>query len=318
MEKDKSDTCIALSIVVPVFNEEDVINEFFTVIQEVRDQLSFTTELIFVNDGSSDMSPEILRKLAKTHSNVHAVTLSRNFGHQLAVLAGLKEARGEKAVFLDCDLQDPPGLISEMYDQMNQGYDVVAAKRAKREGEGLFKKVTAFMFYRFLKNISGTEIPLDIGDFQMINSKVLEVFKGIKGENLYIRGFIPWMGFKRKDVEYQREARKAGSTKYSIRKMLNLAINGVLSLSNVPLRMCFFLGFIVVLSSFLYILRILYLRYVLDITVTGWPSIMTVVLFLGGIQILFIGIVGEYIARIYQCVDDKPTYIISERVSLEE
>jgi glycosyltransferase involved in cell wall biosynthesis len=319
MEKTQFGKQIDLSIIIPVFNEEDIIDKFFNSIQEVRKQLKGESELIFVNDGSIDRTLEILKDLVKKYEGIHVINLSRNFGHQLAVLAGLHSAEGKRAVFLDCDLQDPPELILEMSNEMdNNGYDIVAAKRLKREGEGFFKRTSAFIFYRFLKMISKVDLPLDVGDFQMINDKMLQVFKGIKGENLYLRGFIPWMGFKRKTINYERKPREAGKTKYSLKKMIELGLNGVLSLSYFPLKLCSFTGVIVVISSFLYILRILYIRFILDIAVVGWTSVMTIILFLGGIQILFIGILGEYIAKIYQFVDDKPAYIISDKISSAE
>lgn len=318
MEKNQAGSGIALSIVVPVYNEEKTIEVFFDAIQKVRREIGVETELVFVDDGSKDRSLDILKGLAGKAKGIRVISLSRNFGHQLAVLSGLHSARGKRAVMLDCDLQDPPELILEMYREMDKGYDVVAAVRTKREGESVFKKTTAFMFYRILKMISGVDMPVDTGDFQMLNGKILEVLGSVKGENLYIRGLIPWMGFKRGSVPYERKPRTAGKTKYSLKKMVRLALNGIMSLSYFPLRLCFFTGFIIVICSFLYILRVMYVRFVLDIAVAGWASMMTVILFLGGIQILFIGIVGEYIAKIFQFVDDKPAYIISERISSEE
>ena len=287
MNENNTGKNIALSIVVPVFNEEEVLESFFASIQDVIKELAVRTELIFVNDGSSDRTEDILRSFVKKHKGIRVLNFSRNFGHQLAVFAGLQNALGEKAVFLDCDMQDPPDLIPEMYREIDKGYDVVAAKRESREGEGVFKKFTAFLYYRFLKIISGVEIPLDIGDFQMINSKILKVLKGVRGDNLYIRGFIPWMGFKRSVIKFERKARGAGQTKYSLKKMINLALTGVLSLSYLPLRICSVTGFIVVLFSFLYLMRVFYIHFILQSSVTGWSSLMTVILFLGGIQILF-------------------------------
>ncbi len=308
---------IELSIIVPVYNEEQTLTEFMNRIESVRDKLTNRSEIVFVNDGSKDNSTSILHLFSQRHNDIRVICLSRNFGHQTALIAGIHYAQGRSIVFIDSDLQDPPELIIDMYHRLKEGYDIVAAQRKKRTGEGIFKIYSANLFYTFLRSISKIDIPPNIGDFQMLGAKPLNAIKSIKGNNLYLRGIIPWMGFKRFIIPYIRSPRFAGKTHYTFGKMFNLALNAVTSLSDLPLRVCTIVGLWIVLISFLYLLRVLFLRLVMNITVPGWSSLISIILFLGGIQLIFLGIIGEYIANIYHFVNEKPPYLVSDEFHSE-
>lgn len=303
---------IGLSIIVPVYNEEETLQEFMKTIEQVRGKLPVRSEIVFVNDGSKDGSIDLLRSFAGKYKDIRVVTLSRNFGHQTALIAGIHRVQAKSIVFLDSDLQDPPEVIVDMYRRLSEGYDIVAAQRKERKGENFFKVATANIFYGLLRMITKVDVPPNIGDFQMLGERPARVLKEIKGENLYLRGIIPWMGFNRSVIPYSRNPRFAGKTHYTFRKMFELALNAMTSLSTMPLRMCSVLGLWIVLIGSLYFIKILFMRLVLNIAVPGWSSLISVVMFLGGIQLVFLGMIGEYIGKIYQFVNDKPAYIISD------
>lgn len=271
------------------------------------------TEFLFVNDGSTDRTMEVVKGLSKSDSDVNYIDLSRNFGHQVAVTAGLDHCIGDLAVIIDADLQDPPEMIPEMISKINEGNDVVYARRSVRKGETFMKKVTAKLFYRLLRSITSVEIPIDTGDFRVITRRVIDILKEMPEREKFLRGQIAWIGFNQSYVEYERDERIAGKTSYTWRKMFRLALDGITSFSNFPLKVATVSGFIMAFVSFLLMLFALYSRFVWKVYEPGWTSLMLSVLFIGGIQLLSIGIIGEYIGRISNNVKQRPLYLIREK-----
>jgi len=308
----KEKKCIKLSVVVPIFNEEETIPELVERITKAVESISTLYELIFVNDGSKDSSLQLLKTLHKSNARIKYINFSRNFGHQIAVTAGLDFAEGEKIVIIDGDLQDPPELIPEMYNKSKNGFDVVYAKRVSRKGESFFKKITATLFYRILSSITSIDIPLDTGDFRLIDRKVVNQLKQMSEKNKFLRGQIAWLGFNQTYVTFQRDERKHGSTGYPFRKMLQFALDGITSFSDVPLRIVRNVGFIVSTFAFIVILYAVFSHFVLKQTITGWSSLIISSMFIGGIQLFAIGIIGEYISRININLLNRPLCIIDE------
>lgn len=310
---DTKNNQIALSIVVPVFNEEQIIEMLVERMVSAAESITPDYEIIFVNDGSRDTSLLKLKEAcAKNPLRLHYISFSRNFGHQVAITAGMDFAKGDAVVTIDGDLQDPPELIKDMYQEYLNGYKVVYAKREKRKGETFFKLLTAKMFYRLLANMVSFEIPLDVGDFRLISRDVLEYLKKMKEPDKYLRGQIAWMGFKSTYVMFERDERKFGKTNYPFKKMLRLAFNGITAFSDSPLKLATSMGFIVCSLSFLIGLYALYGYFFGHDTVPGWASTIISVTFLGGVQLLSLGIIGEYISRIINNVRDRPLYIIDQ------
>jgi glycosyltransferase involved in cell wall biosynthesis len=275
-------------------------------------------EIIFVNDGSNDGSLPLLRDLRAGDERVKLLGLSRNFGHQLAITAGLDHSSGQAVVVMDADLQDPPEVIPQLVDQWRKGYDIVFAVREKRRGEGLFKRATAALFYRLLRRLTSTEIPVDAGDFRLMSRKAVDTLKSTRERSRFIRGLSGWIGFQQTSVPYVRDVRYAGTTKFPLKKMVRFAFNGLLSFSSVPLQMASYLGFVVSSVSFVYIAYAVWLKLFTNHTILGWTSVMVAVLFLGGVQLLCLGIIGEYIGRIYDEVKQRPLYIIDEVDGLDQ
>jgi dolichol-phosphate mannosyltransferase len=304
-----------ISIVVPVFNEGSLINEFFSRIIKF-DSLGYKKEIIFVNDGSSDSSLNELINLkdSNLYSNceVKIIDLSRNFGHQLAITAGLDHSNGDAIVFIDGDLQDPPECITHFLIKWEEGFDVVYGIREKRNGETLFKLISANLFYRLLALLTDTKIPIDVGDFRLIDKKVGKALREIKENNRYIRGLVSWVGYKSIGVNYIRDKRFSGTTKFSIFKMLRFSIDGIISFSTRPLYLATILGVLFSISSLLwgFFIIINYIGGNSD-AIIGWSSIMVVLLFIGGLNLLFIGIIGLYIGRIYTEAKRRPLYFIN-------
>lgn len=302
-----------VSVVIPVYNEEENIEPMFKRLSSVVQGLTEVTyELLFVNDGSTDTTLEKLKTLSDQASEVKFIDLSRNFGHQIAVTAGLDHCTGDRIVIIDADLQDPPELITDMFQKMDQGYDVVYAQRVKRNGESFMKKTTASVYYRLLNRITNVRIPVDTGDFRMISRRVVEVLKLMPEREKFLRGQIAWMGFKQTFVEYERAERLSGDTGYTWRKMTRFALDGITSFSNFPLKMATISGFVVSFISFLLMLYALYSRFILKEYEPGWTSLMLSVLFIGGIQLLSIGIIGEYVGRISNNIKQRPLYLVNE------
>ncbi|MGB0850730.1 MAG: glycosyltransferase family 2 protein, partial [Bacteroidia bacterium] len=269
-------------------------------------------EIIFVNDGSKDNSFSIIRDLCEANNNYKFINLSRNFGHQIAVSAGIDYAKGDKVILIDSDGQDPPEVIHQMLDKMNEGFDVVYAQRIKRSDESFMKKITAKFFYKFLNRITSIEIPVDTGDFRVMNRKVVDSLKRMPEKQRYLRGQIAWLGYNQTSVSYERLGRNAGETGYTYRKMINLAIDAITSFSNWPLRLATLSGFVCAFLGFILILYTLYAKFILKVYEPGWPSLMISIVFLGGIQLLGIGMIGEYIGRINDNVKNRPLYLIAE------
>lgn len=300
------------SVIIPVYNEEPNIYLLFNRLSGVMQSLSLDFELIFVNDGSRDRTLELVKVLAAREKCVKFINLSRNFGHQIAVSAGLDLCSGDRVVIIDADLQDPPELIVEMDQKMNEGFEVVYARRKRREGESTMKLFTARMFYRILANIASINIPLDTGDFRIMDRKVVEVLRKMPEQNKFLRGQISWIGFRQTFVEYDRSERHGGETGYTYAKMFRFAVDGITSFSDAPLRIASFVGFLVSGVAFLVLLYALYGTFFLKNTVPGWASVIVSVLFLGGIQLISLGLLGEYLSRISANVKNRPLYIVDE------
>jgi dolichol-phosphate mannosyltransferase len=304
---------LLLSVVVPVFNEEkniSLIHERLLPVCEAIAGKAF--EIIFVNDGSRDESEKIIADLASGNPEIKYLFLSRNFGHQQAVSAGLDYAGGLYTVIMDGDLQDPPELIPEMLEKAKKGFDVVYARRRERKGESAFKKITARWFYRILRTLTQVEIPLDTGDFRLMHRRVTEIVKQMPEKNKFLRGQIAWIGFRQSYVEYDRDPRQHGHSGYPLGKMIRFALHGITGFSDVPLRLATWLGFLVSGISVLIGFYALYSRFVIKEYVPGWASIMLSVLFLGGVQLICLGIIGEYLGRMYHDIRNRPLYVVRE------
>lgn len=307
-----------ISVIIPVFNEEKNIQNLYDRLSQVMQNLSVTYELIFVNDGSQDASIGLIKVLSKKHKSVKYIDFSRNFGHQIAVTAGLDKTIGDAVVIIDADLQDPPELIAEMYQKRKEGFEVIYAKRKNRKGESFLKLWTARIFYRLLAKMTSISIPVDTGDFRMIDKKIVEVLREMPEKNKYLRGQISWVGFNQTFVEYDRQERQAGATGYTYRKMLHFALDGITAFSDVPLKIVTYFGFIVSVIAFFVAIYALLAKFVWENSVPGWTSLMIAILFIGGIQMIAIGIIGEYLSRMNHNIRDRPLYIIRESNINEE
>jgi len=304
-----------LSIVVPCYNEDAVLWELHRRLVAVLEQIDDTSlEIIYTDDGSHDQTPDILRQLQASDSRVRVVSLSRNFGHQIAVTAGLEHASGDAVVIIDADLQDPPEVVPEMIERWRDDYQVVYGLRARRAGETTFKRWTAKAFYRLINRLSEIEIPLDVGDFRLLDRKVVDVLLAMPERDRFLRGMVSWIGFKQVAVIYDRAPRRVGQSKYPLMKMLRFAVDSVISFSFVPLRLAIWVGFGAIVASFAGIGYALVIRLYTTDWVRGWTSIFTAVLFLGGVQLITLGIVGEYVGRIYAEVKLRPLYVVRERL----
>ena len=299
------------SIIAPIFNEAANLPELYRRICEVMDQTQEPWELILVDDGSKDGSTDTIRELARQDRRVRPVIFARNFGHQIAVTAGLDYSRGQAVAIIDADLQDPPELILEMIAKWREGYQVVYAVRTEREGETWFKKFTASIFYRLIYRITDVKIPLDTGDFRLMDRKVVNVMNGMRERHRFLRGMAAWVGFRQVGLPYKRSARFAGETKYPFRKMFRLALNAVTGFSYFPLQVATYVGFVAAGVAILAIPLVIVLRLLTNAAI-GQATTLISVLFLGGVQLISLGILGEYIGRIYDEVKGRPLYITSE------
>ncbi len=301
-----------ISVVVPVYNEQFNLPVLYARLKSVLEAISPAHEIIFVNDGSADGSLAVIKSLADEDGCVRYLSFTRNFGHQVAVTAGLERAGGKAVVIIDSDLQDPPELIADLYAQWLEGYKIVYAKRRIRQGETWLKRATAKLFYRVLLSLTDVAIPLDTGDFRLIDHEVVRVINQMPERNLFLRGMIAWTGYRAIGVAYDREERLNGKTGYSYRKMFRFALDGITAFSNAPLKLASITGFIVSGIAFVVILYALYSNFVLEQTITGWTSLIVSSMFIGGIQLIAIGIIGEYLARINVDVKKRPLYIVEE------
>ncbi|MCM8709616.1 glycosyltransferase family 2 protein [Clostridium sp. SYSU_GA19001] len=309
-----------ISIVVPMYFEEKVVEECYRRLTAVAIENSLNYELIFVNDGSTDKTLELLEEISKKDMHVKVISFSRNFGHQIAVTAGIDKAKGDAAVIIDADLQDPPELIPEMIRLWQQGYDVVYGKRKKREGERFFKLATAKLFYRLFDKLCNIKIPLDTGDFRLIDRKVIEALKKMPEHNRFLRGMSSWIGFKQIPLEYERKERFAGETKYPFKKMLKFALDGIFSFSSKPLKFVEYLGSAIIFFALAMLVYyfISFTSSIEDAVSLRWSLILTVITFIGGIQLLSIGIIGEYVSRIYDESKGRPLYIIDKELNMDK
>ena len=299
-----------ISVVVPVYNEIEVIDDCYQRLTSVMQSLKeFSYEIIFIDDGSQDNTYSRILEILKLDKHIKVVKLSRNFGHQIAVTAGIDEADGDAIVIIDADLQDPPEVIPEMVQKWMEGFDVVYGVRKRRVGEGRFKLFTASAFYRLLKSFTNIEIPVDVGDFRLINARTANEFRKLREKDRFVRGLVSWIGFKQVGVLYERDERFAGETKYPLKKMLKFAIDGITSFSNVPLKLASWLGYIASGLAFLYLASV-FVQKIMGQTIVGWATIMVALLFLGGVQLICLGIIGEYIGRIFNETKSRPIYII--------
>ena len=301
------------SFIIPIYNEEETISEMYRRMSAVMDRMDGDVELILINDGSRDRSLPLLRELHDKDSRVCYLSFARNFGHQIAVTAGLNYSRGQIVVILDADLQDPPELIPDMVEKWRQGYQVVYAQRTQRRQESWFKRFMAYSFYRLLKQLADVDIPTDTGDFCLLDRQVVEVLNAMPERNRYIRGLRSWIGFRQTAIRFERDPRFAGEVKYTFRKSLALAINGLVSFSKVPLRISTYVGLLAAIASILMALLVLYWRiFVPNSPLTGFTMILMAIFFLGAVQLVSIGILGEYIGRIYEEVKGRPLYTLAE------
>jgi dolichol-phosphate mannosyltransferase len=303
---------VDLSIIIPIYNEEMNLPALYARLSAMLDAQPLQAEVILVNDGSADRSLTIIRELAARDPRVHFITFSRNFGHQIAITAGLDLSRGAAVVVMDGDLQDPPELIPDLYAKLREGYEVVYAKRRSRQGESAIKLFTAKVFYRLLARITSVNIPLDTGDFRIVSRKVVEALKRMPEQNKFIRGQISWIGYRQTFLEFDRAERGGGTPGYTYGKLIRLALDGITSFSDLPLRVASISGFVVSGVAFLVMLYAIYARFFLKNYGAGWPSTIVSVLFLGGVQLMCIGVIGEYIARLGANTRQRPLYIIDE------
>jgi dolichol-phosphate mannosyltransferase len=278
----------------------------------------FDYEVIFINDGSKDMTESIVKEYCLNDAHLKLISFSRNFGHQTAITAGMDNAKGDAVIVMDADLQDPPEVVLQLISKYEEGYDVVYAIRSKRKGETFFKKLTAKIFYRFLRNMCEVDIPIDTGDFRLISRQVCDVLKGLTERNRYVRGLVSWVGFKQTGIYYEREERFAGETKYPLKKMLKLSMDGITSFSTKPLKMTKWIGLVMAALGFIYALVIIIQKLAGIQMQTGWASTIVIILLIGGIQLIMLGITGEYIARIFDESKNRPLYIIKEKVNMDE
>jgi len=300
-----------LSVIVPVYNEEEVLETFYQRTIAALDELPCETEVLFINDGSTDTTLKVLNRLRDHDPNISIIDLSRNFGKEIAMTAGLDHAIGDAIVIIDGDLQDPPELIPRLFQHWEEGYDVVYAKRTAREGETILKKVTAHAFYRFMNRVSRVSIPEDTGDFRLMSRRAVDSLNQLRESHRFMKGLFAWIGYPQKAVLYNRDPRYAGTSKWNYQKLWNFAIEGVTSFSEVPLKLATYFGLFTAFIALVYGLWIIFRTVVYGDPVAGYPSLMVVILFLGGIQLITIGIIGEYLGRTFAESKHRPLYFIN-------
>ncbi len=310
-EINPTDTGYHLSMVVPVFNEEEVLPEFHRRLSAVLDKLLVSCEIIYVNDGSVDASLSEMRRLKAQDAHVAIIDLSRNFGKEIAMTAGLDHAHGDAVVVIDADLQDPPELIPEMIKHWQDGFDVVYAQRTSRAGESAFKKTTAHLFYRVMQKLSRVQIPQDAGDFRLLSRRAVNALAGLREQHRFMKGLFAWIGYPQKAVQYERDPRFDGETKWSYIGLWNFAIEGITSFSTVPLKAATYLGTVTAFSAFLFGMFIVLKTIFYGNPVPGYPSLLVVVLFLGGIQLMALGVIGEYLGRMFDETKGRPLYLVN-------
>lgn len=299
-----------ISIVAPAYNEEAALDDFYTEIINALKDIEFRLEIIYVNDGSRDNTLQVMQSQRKDDPGIKIVDLSRNFGKEIALTAGLDHANGDAVIIIDTDLQDPPKLIPKLVEYWLDGYDVVSARRIKRKGESLFKKVSSHVYYRILFHVSDIEIPKDTGDFRLLSRAAVDALLRLREKHRYMKGLYAWVGFKQVEIEYEREPRFKGRTKWGFLGLLNLAFDGLTSFSVVPLRLASITGVISALTAFLFGLFIIGKKLLFGDPVAGYASLVAIITFIGGIQLLALGIIGEYLGRVFNESKNRPLYII--------
>lgn len=301
-----------LSVVVPAYNEADVLPRFHERLAAVLGALPLSAEIVYVNDGSTDATHQVMRNLAERDGRIAIVELSRNFGKEIALTAGLDYARGDAVVVIDADLQDPPELIPELVRRWHEGYDVVYAKRIARDGESSFKKFTAYAFYRTIGRMSRVQIPRDTGDFRLLSRRAVQALAKLREQHRFMKGLFAWIGYPQVAVPYRREPRHAGETKWNYWRLWNFALEGITAFTTAPLRLATYLGLVTAIAAFVYAAIVVYKTLAFGDPVRGYPSLMVVVLFLGGVQLITIGIIGEYLGRMFDETKGRPLYLVQE------
>lgn len=307
-----------ISIVVPAFNEEKVLEAFHERTSDVIKSIPVDAEIIYVNDGSTDETLTVMKTLKDTDSRVAIVDLSRNYGKEIALSAGLDYAQGDAVIVIDADLQDPPELIPDLIKHWLEGYDAVYAKRVSRDGESILKKLTAHAFYRLIRKVSRTKIPEDTGDFRLLSRRAVDSLRQFREHHRFMKGLFTWIGYPQKAVPYQRDARFAGNTKWNYWRLWNLAIEGITSFTIGPLRVASYFGLFTAMMAFLYAAFVIYKTLVYGEPVRGFPTLMVVILFLGGVQLIALGVIGEYIGRIFNETKQRPLYLVNSFVPSQE
>ena len=303
-----------VSIVIPLFNEEKILPSLINRLSGLIENMPFSIEIVLVDDGSQDETPQIMRKVSLENEKFKSIFLSRNYGHQIAITAGLANVSAAEAVMIiDADLQDPPELIEKFYDYYKQGYDVVYTIRKKRKEE-LIKRLAYWLYYRIFGSISNFEIPLDSGDFCLVSRRVVDILNEMPEENRYIRGMRSWIGFRQIGIEYERDARTAGDTKYSLRKLLDLAFTGILNFSTFPIRLITFLGICTTSISLIFLSYTLVQRVFFDNVPKGFTALLFIIVLFSGVQLLSLGVIGEYIIRIFFQVKNRPLFIVKNKI----
>ncbi|HEC29927.1 MAG TPA: glycosyltransferase, partial [Gammaproteobacteria bacterium] len=301
-----------LTVVVPVFNEQDVIDVFYQRLVDSMKDIGIGLEIILVDDGSSDNSSDHIAELASRDDRICVVELSRNFGKEIALTAGLDHANGDAIVVIDADLQDPPELIPVLLQEWQAGYDVVYARRASRKGDTFLKKITAYIFYRVMQSSSRVRIPADTGDFRLLSRRALNALLKLREQHRYMKGLFAWIGYSQKEVLYDREARYSGRTKWSYWKLWNLALEGITSFTTAPLRLSTYMGMLTAGASFIFGIYIIMQKILFGNPIEGYPSMMTIILFLSGMQLISIGVIGEYLGRMFDETKGRPLYLIKK------
>lgn len=301
-----------VSIIIPAFNEEENIDPVFTRVRNTMENAGISFEVIFVDDGSTDMTLDIIKKLASKYTNIRYTSFSRNFGHEAASSCGFKMVDGKAAVLIDADMQDPPEVIPELYNKWTEGYEVVYGRRIHRREETVLKRTTSFLFYRVLRFFAKVPIPKDVGDFRLVDKKVVDLFNALPERNRFVRGMFAWIGFKQTAVDYERAPRRHGETKYNYLKLGLLSVDALVSFSLAPLRICIAFGLIIVMMSFLVTFIIVLQRLMWDLNIPGYALMTAGMFFLGGVQLIFLGVIGEYVGKIYRQVQGRPLYVVGE------
>lgn len=301
-----------LTVVVPVYNEEEVLPEFHRRLAKVLDGLTMQSEIIYVNDGSADGSLNQMHQIKGDDGRVAMIDLSRNFGKEIAMTAGLDHAHGDAVVVIDADLQDPPELIPKMIEHWQSGYDVVYAQRISRAGESVFKKTTAHIFYRLMQKLSRVKIPADAGDFRLLSRRAVNALSGLREQHRFMKGLFTWIGYPQKALPYERDARYGGETKWSYVSLWNFAIEGITSFSTIPLKVATYLGVLTAFGAFIFGMFIVVKTIFFGNPVPGYPSLLVIVLFLGGIQLMALGVIGEYLGRMFDETKNRPLYLIKD------